>query len=293
MASWLILLLSACSETDAMTAPSISEVAVSVESVGDEHSPEPDGAVDDEHSPEPDASVDDEHSPEADGAVGDENCFTVTDDSDTDRGDLSFYDEISKDFLGDFTIVAYCWDNYNYLESIGPLSKGDEINPTNMEGCIDPASCIGYHVSYTSSDEGYDAYLSLNNMTAIFTVTDSDGGYGIYERRYADVPNAATVLNRHVNLAISLDLSEKYMRHWSDNGDLYTFGLAWDAFPELTMDSDMRRNIEYVVKSFLILDENHLLLAPGIWNLLAVRDTHLDEGCNYLSIQGSDLVFSR
>ena len=266
-----VIMLSGCSITDEMPTPSIVDVAVSTNSAVTDYS----------------ASVSEHIVDEAHSSKSNEYCVD-------EQGGLPFYSKISMDFIGNFTIVAYCWDGYNYDENIGPKNKGGEMNADVMDGYIDPASCIGYRVCFVSADVGYDTHLSLNDMTRVFLVQNSDVGvYHVLNQQYPDVMAVVAVLSRYVNLAKSLDLSEEYMLHWSNNGEFYTFKLARDAFPELSRDSDMRRYIEYAIDSILVLDENHLLLAPGIWNLLAVRDSHLEEGCNYMTIHGNDLIFSR
>ena len=226
--------------------------------------------------------------------IGDDICIHLSDDYVPVQDGLPFHDKISGDFLGNFTIVAYCWDGYNYNENIGPRNKGDEMRADIMEGYIDPATCIGYHVCIVSTNDGYETNLLLSNMTSVFLAQNSDiGVYQAIEQKYPDVMAVVVVLSRYLNLANALDLSEEYMLHWRNGGEFYIFKLAREAFPELSMDSDMRRNIEYLIESILVIDENHLLLAPGIWNVLAVRDSHLEEGCNYMTIHGNDLIFSR
>ena len=84
------------------------------------------------------------------------------------------------------------------------------------------------------------------------------------------------------NLATVLDLSDPFRKRW----DAFSFtGMtevhySFNDSPEISW-IDRVECPEYMICRIVVLDENHLFLGPGYYNLLAVRGSHLEAGCNF------------
>ncbi len=171
----------------------------------------------------------------------------------------------NTDFYGEFTIVSYCWKGRNMQESIG-----------DDPDMIDPASCIGYPVKFAPDLCKTNDIELKNPQYQCYSVPEKGSNY---ERIYGLV----------FLLANELDLSKAYEERWKNIDPVYEIDLPYEQFPKMTWDSDMRKSTIFILQRAVILDENHLLLGLGIWNLLAVRNSHLEAGCNYAEY--SDSVF--
>ena len=177
--------------------------------------------------------------------------------------------QFNRDFFGSFTVVASCWD-------------GRLVEAWEETSSLHPSVAIGMKVTYSENkcfvngiERGIPDYTSLYYFPPHGGSVSEIGWYSAFQK-----------------LALSLDLSAKYRSRWENmERPIHNIYQSDTEFPEDEKGTEIHSNIIQVVHVITIIDENHLLLGDGTWDVLAVRDSHLEDGCNYFDCRELTTVF--